>query len=326
MFPSLCQTNVARWFSSPKISLHISIKCGNSTSLILTSNAPSSRSKFRASLSRGYIILSHVADRAELTGKVHVGLDVDGLETLRESARLLSAIVLFNMLAGAGDGQQVEQLEVVEAEHVQETRRLTLSILQSEPAVELKLRLANRCLDAGNAVGVQSHIVSLGDESDLVLQVGEAVVYRRGGEHEDAGLDALLDNAPHQAVVTSLAGIVRGLVTEVVGFVDYHEVVVAPINVGEVNVTGSASVAGEVSVVENVVIEAVGGEEVAAVVGFVECPVVAQALGHQHKHAVVAKLVVFDDGESLEGFAEAHTVGNDAAAQSLQLVDGPDNA
>jgi hypothetical protein len=175
-------------------------------------------------------------------------------------------------------------------------RRLTLGILQSEPAIELKLRLANRCLDAGNAVGVQSHIVRLGDESDLVLEVGEAIIDRRGGEHEDAGLDALLDNAPHEAVVTSLAGIVRGLVTEVVGFVEYHEVVVAPINVGEVNVARSACVAGEVSVVENVVIETVAGEEVAPVVGLVECPVVAQALGHQHQHAVVAKLVVFDDG------------------------------
>ena len=89
---------------------------------------------------------------------------------------------------------------------------------------------------------------------------------------------------------------------------------------------GSAAVAGEVGVVENVVIEAVGGEEVAAVVGLVECPVVAQALGHQHQHAVVPKLVIFDNGESLEGFAEADAVGNDAAAQPLQLVDGPDDA
>ena len=117
---------------------------------------------------------------------------------------------LANPRAGAGDGQQVEQLEVVEAEHVQETRRLTLGILQSELAVELKLRLANRCLDAGNAVGVRSHIVRLGDEGDLVLEVGEAVVDRRGGEHEDARLDALLDNAPHEAVATGLAVIFPG--------------------------------------------------------------------------------------------------------------------
>ena len=173
---------------------------------------------------------------------------------------------------------------------------------------------------------VERHVVRLGDKGDLVLEIGQAVVDRRGGEHEHAGLHALLDDSPHQAVIARLAVVVRGLVAEVVGFVDDDEVVVAPVDMGEVDVAGSAAVAGEVGVVENVVVEAVGGEEVAAVVGLVECPVVAQALGHQHQHAVVAKLVVFDDGESLEGFAEADAVGNDAAAQPFQFVDGPDDA
>jgi len=72
--------------------------------------------------------------------------------------------------------------------------------------------------------------------------------------------------------------------------------------------------------------ETVRGEEITAVVGLVKCPVVAESLGHQHQHAVIAKLVVFDDGESLEGFAEANAVRNDAAAQTLKLVDGSDNA
>ena len=167
---------------------------------------------------------------------------------------------------------------------------------------------------------------ALGHEGDLVLEIGQAVVDRRGREHEHAGLDALLDDAPHEAVVTGLAVVVRGLVAEVVGFVDDDEVVVAPVDVGEVDVAGSAAVAGEVGVIENVVIEAVGGEEVAAVVRLVECPVVAQALRHQHQHAVVAQLVVLDDGERLEGLAEADAVGDDAAAEPFQLVDGPDHA
>ena len=167
---------------------------------------------------------------------------------------------------------------------------------------------------------------ALGDEGDLVLEVGEAVVDRRGREHEDAGLDALLDDAPHEAVVAGLAVVVGGLVAEVVRLVDDDQVVVAPIDVSQVDVAGSAAVAGEIGVVEHVVIEAVGGEEVAAVVGLVERPVVAESLGHEHQHAVVAKLVVFDDGQRLEGLAEADAVGDDAAAQPLQLVDGPDNA
>ena len=88
----------------------------------------------------------------------------------------------------------------------------------------------------------------------------------------------------------------------------------------------SAAVAGEVGVVQHVVVEAVGGQEVAAVVGLVERPVVAQALGHQHQHAVIAQLVVLDDGQRLEGLTEADAVGDDAAAEALQLVDGADDA
>jgi hypothetical protein len=49
-------------------------------------------------------------------------------------------------------------------------------------------------------------------------------------------------------------------------------------------------------------------------------------LGTKHQHAVVAQLVVLDDGERLEGFAEADAVGDDAAAEALQLVDRADNA
>ena len=169
-------------------------------------------------------------------------------------------------------------------------------------------------------------VVPLGDEGDLVLEVGEPVVDRRGREHEDAGLDAFLDDAPHQPVIAGLAVVVGRLVAEVVGLVDDDEVVVAPVDMSEVDVAGHAAVAGQVGVVEHVVIEAVGGEKVAAVVRLVECPVVAQSLGHQHQHAVVAKFVVFDDGERLERFAEADAVGDDAAAQPFQFVDRPDDA
>ena len=98
----------------------------------------------------------------------------------------------------------------------------------------------------------------LGDERNLILKIGEAVVNRRGRKHEDASLDALFDDAPHKTVVTGLAVIVRSLVAEVVRLVDNNEVVVAPVDVGQVDVAGSPAVAGEVSVVENVVIEAVG--------------------------------------------------------------------
>lgn len=71
------------------------------------------------------------------------------------------------------------------------------------------------------------------------------------------------------------------LVTEIVRLVDDHEVVIAPIDMREINVTRHAIITREVGVIEHVVVETVNREKIAAVVGFVECPVVASRLGHR---------------------------------------------
>ena len=163
-------------------------------------------------------------------------------------------------------------------------------------------------------------VVVLGGEGDLVAEVGQAVVDGGSREHEDAGLHALADDPAHEPVVAGLGVLLRALlVPEVVGLVDDDEVVVAPVDVGEVEVAGEAAVAGEVGVVEDVVVEAVGGEDVAAVVDGVEGPVVAEPLGAEDEDAVVAELVVLDDGEGLERLAEADGVGDDAAAEAASL-------
>src|SRR5690554_2965152 len=74
--------------------------------------------------------------------------------------------------------------------------------------------------------------------------------------------------------------------------------------------------------VEYVVVEAVRRENVALVVGLVECPVVAQTLGRQHQNTIVAQLVVFDDRQGFEGLTEADAVRDDAATEAVELVDG----
>ncbi len=110
-------------------------------------------------------------------------------------------------------------------------------VLDGEPAVELELRLADGGFDAGDAVAGKRRVVALGDEGDLVLEVGEAVVDRRGRQHQHAGLHAFLDDPPHQAVVAGLAVLMgRLLVAEVVRLVDDDEVVVAPVDVREIDV------------------------------------------------------------------------------------------
>ncbi len=57
----------------------------------------------------------------------------------------------------------------------------------------------------------QRRVVAFGDEGDLVPQVGQPVVDRRGRKHQHAGLDPFLDDLAHQAVVAGLARLVRRL-------------------------------------------------------------------------------------------------------------------
>ena len=138
---------------------------------------------------------------------VHVGLDVDRLQAVREAAGFGDAVVLLDMLARAGDGEQIEQGEVVEAEHLDQPRRGAFGLVEIEPAVELLLRQARGAVDAADAMIQQGRVVTLGGKGDLVAQVGQAVVDRRGREHQHAGLDAFLDDLAHQAVVAGLAAL-----------------------------------------------------------------------------------------------------------------------
>ena len=63
------------------------------------------------------------------------------------------------------------------------------------------------------------------------------------------------------------------------------------------------------------------GVEFAVVLGEIDRPVVAQLLGAQHQHTVVAQLVVLDDRQCRVGFTQAHAIGQDAAVVLVDLVD-----
>ena len=155
-----------------------------------------------------------LSNRAKLTGAVHIGLDVDWLQPVGEAASFGSAVVLLNVFARAGDGEQVEQGEVVEAQHLDQSRWRSVGVLEIEPPIELLLREARGA-------------------------IGQPVVHRRRRKHQHSGFNAFLDDLAHQAVVACLGAHPRCfLVAKVMRLVDYNEVVVTPIDVREVNVAG----------------------------------------------------------------------------------------
>ena len=253
---------------------------------------------------------------------VDVGLDVDGLGAFRKLADLAEIVILLDVLAGTGDGEQVEHLEVVKIERFEKALSGSLLGIEPQPGIEPCLGLAKGLLDTRDAVVVEGVVLALGDERNLILQVVHAAVDGRGGEHQHLRLDAGLDDLPHEPGVTGQAVLARRVVSEVVRFIDDNQVVVAPVQRGQVDLAGMATVAGKVCVVQDVEVEPVGGEKVAPVIDGVERPVFPELLRTQHKDAVVAQLVVLDDGQSLEGLSEADAVGNDAAVVFLDLIDG----
>ena len=161
-----------------------------------------------------------LGDGRQLALRVDGRGDGEGLSALRERAAG-GAVVLADVLAAAGDGEHVQQLEVVSVHRVDKALGGALLVWQLAPLVEARLGLAAHLGDGLDAVGVcQVGVISLGDELDLVAQVEQAVVHRRGREHEDLGAPAALDDVLDKARVAVLLLGVRRLVAEVVGLVD----------------------------------------------------------------------------------------------------------
>ena len=106
------------------------------------------------------------------------------------------------------------------------------------------------------------------------------------------------------------------------GFIDDHQIIVAPVHVGQVDVPGEAAITGQIGMIQDVIVEAVGGQNVASVIGLVDSPVVPQPFGAEDEDPFVAQFAVFNDGQRFEGLPQPHTVGNDAAAEAIELVDG----
>ena len=192
------------------------------------------------------------------------------------------------MFPRAGDGQLVEELEEGGTQLLKEFSRPAFVGLLFRPDGEHPLRGGEGFLEAADADGFREGVVFVfGEEVELVAEVLEVVVDRRGGEQEDFGADAGFDDVVHEALIATLADDVAVLVLlagrvvpEVVRLVDDDEVVVAPVQGREIDVARVTGLAAEVGVGNDIVAEAVGDEGIEEAVGFVNRPVVAGFFGY----------------------------------------------
>jgi len=270
--------------------------------------------------------LVDLADVRELFLRVDARIFVARRQAFREASDFAHIVIFFDVATRAGDRHEVEQLEIILVHHVHETLHRALRVREVLPLVENELRPPQRRLDTRDALLQKCVVLALGDERDLILDVVHAIVDRRGREHQDARLHALLDDVFHEALIARHFVIGRIVVAEIMAFIDDEQIVVAPVHGREIDVAGGSSLAAEIGMIQHIVVEAIGGELVAPVVLRVDRPVLAQLLRAEHEHAVVAQLVVFDDGKRFKRLAEADAVRDDAAAVFLDLIDRAEHA
>ena len=185
-----------------------------------------------------------------MSGKMDTGLWRSGKSAKRGDAAL---VVAQDVLARAGDGQFVQQFEKRGTQFFQQVFGFALAGLFLRPDGERLLRGGERVLQAADADGIlECGVLAFGEEVNLVAQVAQVVVDRRGGEQEDFGFDAALDDVVHQPLVAALAdevaflvALAGGVVAEVVRFVNDDEIEVAPVESREVDVAGFAAVAAQ---------------------------------------------------------------------------------
>ena len=146
------------------------------------------------------------------------------------------------MASATGNGDSVKHLEEVKAECVEEFLCGALFWLKASPC---SVGLTGFSEDAVDSFTGAQELVYIRGFSfvcklELVLKINEAVVYRSCREHQDFGFDSRPDNTIHQLCVTVFLQVfvlVRSETTsvaEIVGFVNDYKVVVAPIDILEI--------------------------------------------------------------------------------------------
>ena len=254
----------------------------------------------------------------------------DGRKPEREFADGLGVVVRLDVLTASGDGDRIKHFEEIEAEHPKEPFGVALFVGEFCPDVISLLCLAEDVVD--RSVGVEQRVHSLGvafvGQLQLVFEVVEAVVDGCGREHQHLGLHSGTNHLVHQAQITVLARVIVVIVpcdfaavAEVVRLINDHQVIIAPVDFLQLHAIGAATNTRKVGMEQDGIAEPVASDWIGDVVGPIGHPVVAKLLGAEYQDILVARLVVFDDGESGEGLTQPHAVSQDTAVVFFQLVD-----
>ena len=258
------------------------------------------------------------------------GTEGDGLVSSGKIPNIRHIVVFLYMLARASDGHAVQNFKEIEVQPFQKICRCSLFFRQLAPGVVDLLSLAEHrvniclCLE----LFIELCRISLIGQGQLVAKVIKTIVDGSGREHQHLGPDPGLDDSVHEpsiAVFPAVFQLMRSLaraVSEVMTFVDHHQVIVSPVDtVNRKSDHGVAAVPRQIGMVENIVAQTVLGQRIIDKIAAIGEPIFCKLLGAEHQYIFVAFLIVFDDRERGEGLAETDTVRQYTATVHFQLVD-----
>ena len=104
-------------------------------------------------------------------------------------------------------------------------------------------------------------------------------------------------------------------------FINHNQVVVAPVQTVKVKAVGFATGTVQVGMEKNIIPQTVSGNGVVYIIILIGIPVVGQLFGAENQNILVPILIILNNRQSSEGFAETHTISQDAPVELFQLID-----
>ena len=188
------------------------------------------------------------------------------------------------------------------------------------------MRLPKNFIDALGCTELLIHLrgITFISKRKLIFQVNKFVIDRCSRKHQDLGFHAGTDDPVHQLQITVFPCIFPRhfpAIAEIMALINYHKIVISPIQTVQVNTVGLSMFTGKVRVVEDIIAQPVSRNRVINVVAFICIPVLRELFGTKDKHRFVAVLIILDHRKGRKCFAQAYAVRQNTAIELLQLAD-----
>ncbi len=254
---------------------------------------------------------------------VDISFYINRFQASRELTHIGRMIILGNMLSRPGNSEHIQQLEISIIQTIEQG--VDITIRNFSPISKLFLCQLHHASNIVNTIINKCQIISFRNKWDLIFQVVHSIVHGCSRKHQQFCFHPLLYNLVHHLCVTCHFTLCRIIVSEVMRLVNDNQIIIGPVDSCQVNNAGFTTFACEVSIIQYIIVESIGEENISFIVLCIDSPVVTEFFGTKHQDTIVSKFVVFDDCQSFKRLSQSYTIGNDTTSVFFNLFDGTHN-